>query len=87
MQGRGKYSITQRIQNLITEDHIRASAAVTGYLEWHSTRLKRDGGVRRELCEPRLQTLTLNLLGIGSASVVGVNLLRRGALIEGNESL
>lgn len=31
--------------------------------------------------------LTLNLLGIGSASVVGVNLFRGGALVERNESL
>ena len=33
--------ITQRIRNVITEDHIRANVAVTGYLGWHSTRLKR----------------------------------------------
>lgn len=31
--------------------------------------------------------LTFDLLGIGSASVVGVNLLRCGALVERNESL
>lgn len=31
--------------------------------------------------------LTLNLLGIGSASVVSVYLFRRGALVEGNKSL
>ena len=30
---------------------------------------------------------TLNLLGIGSASVVGIDLFRRGALVEGNKPL
>ena len=36
---------------------------------------------------PETRKLTLNLLGIGSASVMGVNLFRGGALVEGNESL
>ena len=40
------------------------------------------GGWRSET-----RTLTLNLLGIGSAGVVSVDLLRRGALVEGNKSL
>jgi len=39
--GGGGYSITQRIRSQITEDHIRAGAAVTEYLGWHSTRLER----------------------------------------------
>jgi len=30
---------------------------------------------------------TLNLLGVGSASIVGIDLFRRGALVEGNKPL
>ena len=49
-------------------------------------------GTRREVNARRKwrlkwYILTLNLLGIGSAGVVSVDLLCRGALVEGNKSL
>ena len=43
--------------------------------------------MRRGINARKTPRLTLNLLGIGSASVVSVDLFRCGTLVEGNKSL
>lgn len=47
----------------------------------------KGSGMRRKIDAWKTPRLTLNLLGIGSAGVVGVDLFRRGALVEGNKPL
>jgi len=63
----------------------RCSCNRISWMALNTTGEKSD--MRRVTRVKRTRRRTLNLLGIGSASVVGIDLFRRGALVEGNKPL